>query len=333
MYSHCIIGAGTTGLILLLLLIERGIDPATIVIIDPYFDGGDLRRKWGQVISNTPWSKTYESVKTALPSLKMPLWATAIPSDQLTPLSQISSLIHELALPILSKIKLFQGTVKKANHDKVWNVVLQHESATVTVDAENIYFNVGSEQKTLDLSTPSIPLDIALDVSRLRHYVKPTDKVILFGTAHSGSLILKNLVDLSVQTTAVYRTTKPFLFARDGEYDGIKGDAAVFADDVIQGKYPSLNIIPASLTSSVIRETRSANWAIYATGFEPRNNIEITLNGEKKSVTKYSPTTGKITDCPNAWGFGIAYPSQAPDGIHFDVGVASFIEHIKLALC
>jgi hypothetical protein len=32
---------------------------------------------------------------------------------------------------------------------------------------------------------------------------------------------------------------------------------------------------------------------------------------------------------PNAWGFGIAYPSQAPDGIHFDVGVASFIEHIS----
>jgi hypothetical protein len=28
------------------------------------------------------------------------------------------------------------------------------------------------------------------------------------------------------------------------------------------------------------------------------------------------------------WGFGIAYPSQAPDGIHWDVGVSSFLEHI-----
>jgi len=332
MYSHCIIGAGTSGLLLLLLLIEHGINPSTILIIDPYFDGGDLRRKWGQVISNTPWSKTYESLKTAFPSLKMPLWATEISLDNLTPLSQIIGLIHELALPILSKIKMIQGTVKKAEYDKVWNVSVQHESDVSVVDTENIYFNIGSEQKTLDLSIPSIPIDIALNITSLRSYVKSTDKVILFGTAHSGTLILKNLADLSIQTTAIYRATKPFFFSRDGEYNGIKGDAAVFADEIIQKKYPTLNVISASLVSSVIRETRSANWAIYATGFEPRNSIEISVNGEKKSIVKYSPTTGKITDCPNAWGFGIAYPSQAPDGIHFDVGVASFIEHIKCAL-
>jgi hypothetical protein len=28
-------------------------------------------------------------------------------------------------------------------------------------------------------------------------------------------------------------------------------------------------------------------------------------------------------------GFGIAYPNQAPDGKHWDVGIYSFLEHIN----
>jgi hypothetical protein len=334
MYSHCIIGSGTAGLLLLLLLAEKGINLQSIVIIDPYFDGGDLRRKWAQVISNTPWSKTYEILKNSLPSLKMPLWANELPLDQITPLSQIIGLIHELALPILSKIRCIQGTVKRleSSDSTPWEVQILRESEIIKIHSTNIYLTVGAEQKRLDLSVPSIPLEIALDSARLRHYIKPTDRVILFGTAHSGTLILKNLADLSIQTTAVYRSAQPFLFARDNVYDGIKADAAVYADDITNGKYPTLNLVPATLISSVFRETRSANWAIYATGFEPRNTIEIYVNGNKKSAVQYSPITGKITDCPNAWGFGIAYPSQAPDGIHFDVGVTSFIEHINSAL-
>lgn len=332
LYSHCIIGAGTTGLLLLLLLAEKGIDLETIVIIDPHFDGGDLRRKWGQVISNTPWSKTYDNVKKALPSRTMPVWAQHIQPDQNTPLSQIISLIHELALPVLSNTKMIHGNVKRASNNVNWTVNVLRENQTTTIESTNIYFTFGSEQKMLDLSIPSIPLDIALDLTRLRQYIKPTDKVILFGTSHSGSLILKNLASLSIETTGIHRTSAPFLYARDGEYDGIKADAALYADEILQGKYPTLKLISANNISTVIRESRSANWAIYAIGFEPRNTIEIDVDGSKRSLISYSATNGKIADCPNAWGFGIAYPSQAPDGIHFDVGIASFIEHIISSL-
>ena len=326
MYSHCIIGAGVTGLLLLLLLSERGTPPQNIVIIDPFFDGGDLRRKWGQVISNTPWSKTYDSVKAVFPSRTMPAWASEVHPDQTTPLSQIARLIYELAKPLL--INTVHGTVKKASYDTKWLVEVQREFTLFTVESSNIYFTTGSEQKSLDLSIPSIPLEIALDLNRLRQYILPTDRVILFGTAHSGALILKNLADLGVNTTAVYRTPNPFMYARDGVYDGIKADAATYADEITQGKYPTLKLVPAISMSTIIRETRSANWGIYAIGFEPRCSIEVLVNGSRVSAVPYIPTNGKIIDCPNAWGFGIAYPSQAPDGIHFDVGVASFIEHI-----
>lgn len=330
MYPHCIVGAGVTGLLLLLLLAERGTPLENIVVIDPFFDGGDLNRKWGHVISNTPWSKTYESVKTAFPSRTMPSWASENPPDQTTPLSQIARLIRELAKPLL--INTIYGTVRKASHSEKWCVEVLREFAIVTVESSSIYFTVGSEQKSLDLSIPSIPLEIALDTSRLQQYLLPTDRVILFGTAHSGALILKNLAELGVNTTAVYRTPKPFLFARDGEYDGIKADAATYADDIIEGKYPTLKLVPATQISTVIRETRSANWLICAIGFEPRCSIEVSVGGSRVSTVSYISTSGKIIDCPNAWGFGIAYPSQAPDGIHFDVGVASFIEHIAANL-
>ena len=333
MYFHCIIGAGATGLLLLLLLAEKGVDLETIIIIDPHFDGGDLRRKWGQVVSNTPWSKTYENVKKALPSRIMPVWAQHIQPDQITPLSQIISLIHELALPLLSSTKMVHGIVKRASYNNVnWSVNILRENQITTIESTNLYFTIGSEQKMLDLSIPSIPLDIALDLPRLRQYIRPTDKVILFGIAHSGALILKNLANLSIETTGVYRTSAPFLYARDGEYDGIKADAALYADEILQGKYPTLKLTSANNISTVIRESRSANWAIYSIGFEPRNTIEIDVEGAKRSLISYSATNGKIYDCPNAWGFGIAYPSQAPDGIHFDVGVASFIEHIISSL-
>lgn len=330
MYSHCIIGAGVTGLLLLLSLVERGTPPQNIVIIDPFFDGGDLKRKWGHIISNTLWSKTYDSVKAAFPSHTMPSWASESRPDQTTPLSQIARLIRELAKPLL--INTIHGTVKKASYSENWSVEVQRESIVHTVEASNIYFTVGSEQKSLDLSIPSIPLEIALDPQRLRRYLLPTDRVILFGTAHSGALILKNLADIGISTIAIYRSPKPFLYARDGEYNGIKADAVTYADEIIEGKYPTLKLVSATQISTVIRETRSANWCIYAIGFEPRSSIEVYVGGSRVSAIPYNSKTGKIIDCPNAWGFGIAYPSQAPDGIHFDVGVASFIEHIAANL-
>jgi hypothetical protein len=327
MYSHCIVGAGATGLLLFLFLAEKGIDLQNIIIVDPFFDGGDLRRKWGQVISNTPWSKTYEAVKTAFPSRIMPQWASTIPLDKTTHLSQVIELIHELARPLI--INSMQGIVKKANYDTKWSVEIQQESKIINIESTNIYFTTGSEQKSLGLSIPSIPIEVALDISRLRQYVKETDKVVLFGTAHSGTLILKNLADIGVNTTAIYRTSKPFLYARDGEYDGIKADAVEYADNIIKGDYSTIKLVATSDLSTIIRETRSAKWAIYAIGFEPRSSIDITVNGTVKSIISYSPLTGGIIDCPNAWGFGIAYPSQAPDGKHFDVGISSFIKHIS----
>ena len=73
----------------------------------------------------------------------------------------------------------------------------------------------------------------------------------------------------------------------------------------------------------IIRYTKVCNWCIYAIGFEA-SNIKCNID-----IRKYDSTTGKILNTDNAYGFGIAYPSLAPDSIHYDVGIYSFVEHIK----
>ena len=332
MYTHCIIGAGVSGLILLLLLANANVSLDSIVIIDPYFDGGDLARKWSFVISNTPWSTTYNSVKQYLPNLELPIWAQNLALDKPTPVFEIARLLQELAYPLFNKIKIFHGIVTRAQYGTSWAVCIQMESHIEIIESTNIYFTVGSNPtKSMNsilkyLTVPTIQLKVALNIHNLRQYIQPNDKVIVFGTSHSGVLILKNLADCGANAIGVYKGDTPFYFARDGVYNGIKLDAAQYADEIMQCKYPRIKFIKNPSVSDI--ELISPKWCIYATGFQQRKSIHVEVNCEGKDIAAYSAITGKLIDCPNAWGFGIAYPSQAPDGVHFDVGVSSFFEHI-----
>ena len=327
--SACIIGAGIAGLLLILSLdtINR-VD--NLYIIDPHFDGGDLARKWTNVLSNTPWSVTLNSIKQYLPNLVIPQWAYKLPLDQPTPVYIIAKLIRELAAPILRRVNCVQGFVESAAWNSTtseWTIRIKNVLTVISV--KRMYLTYGAQEKSLDISIPSIPLEIALDSARLSKYIQPTDKVVVFGTRHSGTIILKNLVDCSANSViAIHNGTAPFIWARDGEYEGLKLESAIIADNIIKGLYKNVECISTSNISALIRETRSANWVIYAIGFRPHGEIIFTVDSVSPSSMKYD-TTGKLLECPSTWGFGFAYPNQAPDGIHWDVGVSSFLEHIS----
>ena len=62
-------------------------------------------------------------------------------------------------------------------------------------------------------------------------------------------------------------------------------------------------------------------------GFSART-IKISVDNVESKTTEYDTSTGKFQGLP-VWGFGTAYPNRAPDGIHWDVGVSPFLEHIK----
>ena len=152
--------------------------------------------------------------------------------------------------------------------------------------------------------------------------------MIVFGTNHSGTLVLKNLSDCSVERiVGVYKNASPFIWARDGEYEGLKLDGATIADSIGRGEYPTVRLVSYNNISEMVKETRHATWAVYAAGFILNTSIRVLVDADDKSITDYNANTGVLAGVPNAWGFGIAYPSQAPDGIHYDVGISSFLEH------
>lgn len=325
MTTITIIGAGATGLSLLLLLQESGADLSTVAMIDPYFDGGDLTRKWTAVESNTPWSKTIRSLATACPSLNLDA-----PTENTTKLVEIGHLLRSLAAPALKQVKQVQGTALSANYvsdTNEWTVTVKTAGKLTHLSTKRIILAPGGEPKSLDLNIPSIPLEIAIDASRLQHIVKPKDRVLVFGTMHSGTLVMRNLVSSGATVVGFYNSPEPFYWGRDGAYDGIKAEAAIIADDIVSGKIP-VTLVQTQDTSAVIRSSKDANWAVYAMGFHPRL-ISLTVDGAEKSSKEYDGTNGKLTHVPAAWGFGIAYPNVAPDGIHWDVSVAAFLEHMK----
>jgi hypothetical protein len=169
---------------------------------------------------------------------------------------------------------------------------------------------------------------VALDAERLKSYISPSDRIIVLGTNHSGTLVLKNLADAGLKNiVGVYKDSRRFKWARDGNYDGVKLDAAVYADAICAGQYPMIRLISYGDISEMIKATRGATWIVYATGFTMNTNIRIIVDTIEVPIRDYNATTGVLKGVPNAWGFGIAYPSQAPDGIHFDVGISSFLEH------
>ena len=326
MKTTCIVGAGIAGMITLLLLQESGADLSKITMVDPFYDGGDLARKWTNVLSNTPWSKTIDSLREHFPSVSI-----NSPNDpnSCTPLIEIAHLIRKMVGPLLKKIRLIQGTVSSANYEsekKEWNITVRNFNKEETIFAKQIIMSPGGEPKTMNLAIPSIPLEIALDPLRLKNYIGPGEKVVVFGTMHSGTLVIRNLVSNRASVSAYYNSEEPFYWDRNGSYDGIKGEAATIADSIVDGTLP-VTLISIKDLEKVIRTSREASWVVYAMGFSART-IKISVDNVESQSTEYDTSTGKFQGLP-AWGFGTAYPNRAPDGIHWDVGVSPFLEHIK----
>jgi cation diffusion facilitator CzcD-associated flavoprotein CzcO len=313
----CIVGAGAAGLLLLYNLEKQNVDPSWITLIDPTHSGGDLRKKWFHVRSNTTWRQIIEAVPSQN-SLAQP-WSSLQP-DEPAQLNLVSDYLRASVKEYMSKVNLRTDTVKSVTQEQgTWKVYLQHAKEALAADL--VFFCQGSEPKSLDLPFPTIPLEVALDARRLSDYVQPGQHVLVFGTAHSGPLVVKHLTDLNVRITNFYATEKPFYFARDGEYDGIKQDAAQIADRMLNGEFPSLRLDSVQDVSAILRASKTADACVYACGFEPRS-----VNPEWKL---YNGETGRIEGTQTAWGFGIAYPNKASDGVHWDVSVPAFQVHIQ----
>jgi hypothetical protein len=310
MIPICVIGCGISGMFCLLALEQAGIPPHHICIVDPYFDGGDLQRIWTSVMSNTSWSKLVEAIRIFKPHWICPPEFSTLEMKDVTPVSLLAKCIRQTILPYLQSCKkIQQRVISIQNQDSIWNIHCETE----TLQANLLCIGTGMKPKEFACDMPQIPLSIALNKNLLQTYVSPYDRVIVFGTSHSGTLVLQNLEECKIPTIGIYKHKEPFYFERDGHYDGIKEISATIADAILKKEYKYIQLLSMDNTSQFIKAIRSATWAVSAIGFEPRNQgFEM----EEKTL----------------WKFGAAFPPSAPDGIHKDISVLVFAQQIQRCL-
>jgi hypothetical protein len=320
MYDISIIGYGVSAMCFLLVLCKKAKRPLRVIVFDPYCDGGLLRRDYPTVRSNTTW-KQFLTVMKDYCSSELYLHLQNLQSeDEVTKLEDILSrfkkILHAALTSSSIHLTVRKEEVFEVKHDATNWIVNQSTPASLLI------VTTGSVCSELNYQKPKIPLSKVLTGS-FNLMVKPLESVVVIGTAHSGVLAIDALNCASMKVTAIYSGDRPFKYARDGEYDGIKQDAALIADNLSK----EVKLINRNDTEAVQTAIETADWIVYACGFKPLNTIKC----ENGSLLDYDTTTGRLLNVPAAYGFGIAYPnSNTVNGnIYYDVSIPSFMKHIE----
>lgn len=325
-----ILGCGSAGILVVLELLRLGIDSSCLLLVDDHFMGGDLAVKWGTVRSNTRWSQITDALKE-YPSAASPI---GILSQQYTPdsivlLSDLAWLMRTALAPIIPKVNMrTEHCISVRQTETGWTL----NFASDTEFVETLYLCQGGDPKVLDYGKPVIPLEIALDRSRLTNIIRDKQTCAVFGIAHSGTLVLRNLSELGVTTYGFYDGETPFHFARDGHYDGIKQESAEIADTILADKLTHVNLVSFKNTKRLIQTLQRCDFIVCSVGFSTRSLQIQDQQGIPLSI-KYSPATGLVYGT-SLYGFGMAYPGETViNGKTWkDISIPSFVDQIKRCL-
>lgn len=311
MYKIAIVGLGPAG-ILALAHLPPEVQRQTVVF-EPNALGGTLATDYASVVANIPKSVIVTALK------EVPGWSgQAFPhfdkytDDQCPILNDVVRQIRELVVPDLGRVSFHSSRITEYTQLSATAPWRLKTSTGATYETQKLVLCTGAAPKILDLPKSAISLSAALTPAILQNYVAPTDRVVVFGTAHSGTLALKNLRAAGVtRLTALHKGDTAFFFARDGHTEGVKQESAAIADSIIADKWATL--ISMNDFAAAHRAVAEATAVVYAIGFER----PVLPSGS------------------NVYGFGIGFPAlyTAPDGHQYpDVGFGGFIAAIKASL-
>ena len=328
-YTHAVVGLGPAGIFTLACIPKHAL--ATTIVIEPQAVGGTLASHYGAVVANIPKSTILDALR------KIPNW-TAFPllehyrEEECPLLADVCRQIRELIAEDLARVTFRTKRMTALQVSPAgWRITLEGE----VLEAQKVFLCVGATPKTLDLPVPHIPLHVALNAPLLKHYISPADTIVVFGTSHSGTLILKHLKTIGcVRVTALHKGNTPFRFARDGDTEGIKQESAAIADEILMGVWgPNTpRLVSCDDFSAAYRAVLQATHVIYAVGFEKPTMRYTTMDGEERYL-RFRPATNDFEDVHNLWGFGIGFPSlyTGTHGNQYpDVGFGGFIDAIQL---
>lgn len=319
-FKYAIVGFGPAGIFTFALLPTDVLSDT--LVIDPTCLGGDLATSYGGIMANITKADIVHAFK------KIPRWSNnefaLLKQYADTDCPKLEDVCKQMRACIQPDLLLAHVHTSYVTELVQVNDGWQLRSANTTWEAEKVIICTGAKPKVMDLPIPSIPLPIALCKERLKQYVTPSSNIVVFGTAHSGTLVLKNLNELGCKyVTGIYKGEKAFTYARDGDLHGIKQESAHIADEIVGNAWGDCtpNLISYKEFSTVYRHVHSASLAIYSIGFEPVYPKCTGLDGSLLVLT-HNAETGEFVGLPNLWGFGIAFPTS-------DVGFNGFITAIQ----
>lgn len=341
MYEFGVIGLGPAGCLFLACLPDEVL--GRVAVFDSGCVGGDLSKLYGNVRANLTCSKLAGALQA------VPRWATArlevferYAPDACPRLADLCEQLRELMKPVLARGTLHSQHVDSMRREPAGWVV----EAGGTVRVAKVVVCTGGDPRRLGYTKPVIPLEIGLDRAALASYIRPSDRVVVFGTAHSGTLVLRNLRDVGCRGTVAVHRGVPFRWATPHtpecpchllggtgchDSEGLKQESAAIAAAIVRGEWTEggVSLVPLEDSEAVAKALEEADYVVYSVGFQARVPSMVGLGGETVDVTKYNVGTGLIA--PGAWGFGMAFPAmykKPQGGIAPDVGLPGFVGHI-----
>lgn len=329
-FQWAVIGAGPAGIAAVGTLLDHGVQPATILWLDPDFQVGDLGRFWQNVSSNTKAAAFLDflhAVKAFRYEQRTIDFAiNHVDSNKTCLLRHIVEPLQWITAHLVDQISAVKQTVHKLTHEnRHWMI----HCSTTSMQARYVILATGATPLSLPYAEIDvIPFEIAIDHHRLQACIKQNDTYAVFGSSHSAMMILKHLIELKVQRVInFYRS--PCRYALDmGEwtlfdFTGLKGEIAHWAQQYIDGKKPRHLERYISHDSNINRYLAESHHVIYAIGFKRRNLIAI---GDYEHLP-HNPHVGILA--PGLFGLGIAYPEQQIDrlgNIEERIGLWSFLQ-------
>jgi cation diffusion facilitator CzcD-associated flavoprotein CzcO len=331
MYKIGIVGLGPAG-ILALGLIMRRMDK-DIIVFEPDVVGGHLITRYSTVVANIPTSKIIEAFRSVedwehLPMPRLDKYG----SEECPKLLEAALQLRELIAPSLERVRIVKD--RATQFERLSNSWAVKTRGGEVFEVQKLILCVGAEPRGLPLGKPQLPPQVGLDMRFLPLAVYRTEKVVVFGTSHSGTLILKNLFLMKcMNVIAVHKSNEPFVFERDGNPDGIKEESAAIADAILAGSWADATptFIKLSDTAAVDAAVGAADHIIAAAGMD-----KPPLTYLERGVTRPLIHNGlRFVGPKDIYGFGIGFPTKyvAADGKSYsDVGFAPFVNAIKEAL-
>lgn len=332
-FQWAVVGAGPAGIAAVGKLMDEGVNPKDILWLDPDFSVGHFARFWSQVPSNTVVQKFNDYLNNCR-AFAYERCPRELRLDHLSP--DKTCMLADMVKPLV----WITGELMKQVQTRrlmVEDVHLAHRSWTLTGGSEaflahQVILATGAQPVALESHHQNaLALETALNPELLAKAVKAQDTIGVFGASHSAILVLKNLVDLGVRRIInFYRSPCRYALDMGGwilfDNTGLKGDAATWAREHLDGMLPANLERHLSTPENLERFLPACDWVIGAIGFSRQHSPH--LRGYGKIV--HNPKVGIIA--PGLFGLGIAYPEVRSDPFgneESQVGLWKFMDYLN----